>query len=83
MNERPRKNGYRLNIKALDSGIPQKTNTHMLQINVADIQTGPPKFTNAVYHAELLENSKGGTHVTSVKAVKQGSSNYHATFHHR
>ena len=73
--ERPRKNNYRLNIKASDNGTPQKSSNQIVQIAVGNLLTGPPKFTNSVYRAEVMEHSGTGSHVTTVRAVKQGSSN--------
>ena len=75
VSERPRKNTYRLDIKATDGGSPQRSSSQLLQVTVSDQLTGPPKFTNSVYRAEVPENSARRSHVTTVRAVKQGSSN--------
>ena len=75
VSERPRKNSYRLNIKATDNGSPQRSATQLLQVSVGSRLSGPPKFTNSVYRAEVVENSPPQSLVTTVRAVKQGSSN--------
>ena len=71
---RPRKNSYRLNIKASDKGAPPKFSSQILEISVADVHSGPPKFSLSVYTAGVMENSRSGAVVTSVLAVKQGTS---------
>ena len=70
---RPRKNSYRLNIKASDKGAPPKFSSQILEISVADVHSGPPKFSQSVYKAGVMENSRSGALVTSVLAVKQGT----------
>ena len=47
----------------------------LLQVTVGSRLSGPPKFTNSVYRAEVEENSPSQSLVTTVRAVKQGSSN--------
>lgn len=73
--EQPRKNSYRLDIKATDRGTPQMSVSQLLQISVSEVLSGPPKFTSSVYQAEVAENSIPRSLITTVKAVKQGSSN--------
>ena len=67
---RPRKNSYRLNIQATDNGSPAKFSSQILDIGVADISSGPPKFSSGVYTGEVKENSGAGAVVTRVTAVK-------------
>ena len=67
---RPRKNSYRLNIQATDNGSPAKFSSQILDISVADVSSGPPKFSSGVYTGEVKENSGAGTVVTRVTAVK-------------
>ena len=72
---RPRKSNYRLNLKASDGGSPSHSSSQILEIKVADVSRGPPKFSQAIYSAEVGENEESGTLVTSVRAEKKGSTN--------
>merc|ERR1719264_1326085 len=68
---RPRKSNYRLNLKASDGGSPSHSSSQILEIKVADVSRGPPKFSRAIYSAEVGENEEAGTLVTSVRAEKR------------
>ena len=72
---RPRKSNYRLNLKASDGGSPSHSSSQILEIKVADVSRGPPKFSQAIYSAEVGENEEPGTLVTTVRAEKKGSTN--------
>ena len=71
--ERPTRSSYQLTIKAEDSGVPRKSSSQILQIGVVEQSNGPPKFTQNVYRAEVMEHSEPGTLVIAVQADKQGS----------
>jgi protocadherin-16/23 len=75
VSKRPRKTSYRLDIKATDEGSPPRAASQLLQVTVGELLSGPPKFTNSVYRAEVAENSAPRSHLTTVRALKQGSSN--------
>ena len=75
VSERPRKTSYRLDVKATDGGSPQRSSSQLLHVTIGDQLSGPPKFTSSVYRAEVLEHSPARSHVSTVRAVKQGSSN--------
>ena len=72
---RPRKSSYRLNLKVSDGGSPSQSSSQILEIQVADVNRGPPKFSQAIYSAEVAENEEPGSLVTSVRAEKEGNSN--------
>ena len=71
--ERPRRSTYRLSIRARDNGSPRKSGSEVLQITVVAEINGPPKFTQSVYRAEVMEHSRPGALVSAVQADKKGA----------
>ncbi|RWS32013.1 hypothetical protein B4U80_09028, partial [Leptotrombidium deliense] len=64
-----------LRITAADSGIPQKTATTTLQVNVIDENDHSPVFEQAYYEARVRESIPVGTTVVTVRATDQDSEN--------
>ncbi|RWS15474.1 hypothetical protein B4U79_12965 [Dinothrombium tinctorium] len=62
-----------LRITASDSGIPQKTGTTTLQINVIDENDHSPIFEQAYYETRIRESIPVGTTVITVRASDQDS----------
>ena len=68
--DREQKDLYVLSVEARDSGIPDKSNSRMVYVNVFDVNDNHPIFTNnnskPVY---LQEKDPPGTYVTTVTAI--------------
>ncbi|XP_065411894.1 protocadherin beta-16-like isoform X1 [Chrysemys picta bellii] len=62
-------------LTAADGGLPQRTGTALIRINVLDSNDNFPQFSQSVYKVQLMENSPRGTLVTKVEAsdLDQGS----------
>ncbi|XP_039339409.1 protocadherin beta-16-like isoform X8 [Mauremys reevesii] len=62
-------------LTAADGGLPQRTGTARLRVNVLDSNDNFPQFSQSVYKVQLMENSPKGTLVTKVEAsdLDQGS----------
>ncbi|XP_029142559.1 protocadherin beta-16-like, partial [Protobothrops mucrosquamatus] len=58
-----------LTLMAIDGGIPQKTGTMQININVLDINDNFPKFSKSEYKVKIKENILKGTLVTKVDAM--------------
>ncbi|XP_063447084.1 protocadherin Fat 4-like [Mytilus trossulus] len=60
---------YRLHVKALDHGIPAKSEVTVVILHVEDINDCKPQFTQPHYHAEVLEGSHKGFSILTVTAT--------------
>ncbi|XP_034635457.1 protocadherin beta-16-like [Trachemys scripta elegans] len=62
-------------LTAADGGLPQRTGTALIRVNVLDNNDNFPQFSQSVYKVQLMENSPRGTLVTKVEAsdLDQGS----------
>ncbi|XP_015275472.1 PREDICTED: protocadherin beta-16-like [Gekko japonicus] len=66
--DREEKDQFGLTLTAVDGGVPQRTGTVQININVLDINDNFPKFTQSEYKVKLKENSPRGTLVSKVEA---------------
>lgn len=66
--DREKHNAFRLNLTAVDGGKPEKIGTTLIFVNILDINDNAPDFDKPVKRVTLLENSPGGTLVTSLTA---------------
>nr|XP_056718892.1 protocadherin beta-16-like [Euleptes europaea] len=57
-----------LTLTAVDGGVPQRTGTVLIKVNVLDINDNFPQFTQSEYKVKLKENSPHGTVVSKVEA---------------
>ncbi|XP_038268826.1 LOW QUALITY PROTEIN: uncharacterized protein LOC119859958 [Dermochelys coriacea] len=55
-------------LTAADGGLPQRTGTAQIRINVLDTNDNFPRFSQSVYKVQLMENSPRDTLVTKVQA---------------
>ncbi|CAL1293860.1 unnamed protein product [Larinioides sclopetarius] len=62
-----------LRVTAVDNGIPQKTGTTTLQINVNDENDHAPSFEQNMYEATIRESASIGSTVITVRATDQDS----------
>ncbi|KAG6921427.1 protocadherin beta 1, partial [Chelydra serpentina] len=62
-------------LTAADGGLPQRTGTAQIRVNVLDNNDNFPQFSQSVYKVQLMENSPRDTLVTKVEAsdLDQGS----------
>ncbi|XP_049564639.1 protocadherin beta-2 isoform X1 [Orcinus orca] len=58
----------RLTVTALDGGIPPRSGTALIRIEVLDINDNAPEFAKLHYEAHVLENSPIGSQVAIVSA---------------
>ncbi|XP_044278782.1 protocadherin beta-16-like [Varanus komodoensis] len=65
-----------LMLTAVDGGIPQRSGTAEILINVLDTNDNFPQFTQSLYEAKLQENSPLGTLVTRVEASDKDFGSY-------
>nr|XP_056718824.1 protocadherin beta-16-like isoform X10 [Euleptes europaea] len=66
--DREKEAEIRLTLTAVDGGVPQRTGTVQIKINVLDINDNFPQFTQLEYKVKLKENSPRGTLVAKVEA---------------
>ncbi|XP_067422476.1 protocadherin beta-16-like [Emydura macquarii macquarii] len=55
-------------LTAADGGLPPRTGTAQIRVNVLDINDNFPQFSQSVYKVQLMENSPRDTLVTKVEA---------------
>uniref|UniRef100_A0A452GZH2 Cadherin domain-containing protein n=1 Tax=Gopherus agassizii TaxID=38772 RepID=A0A452GZH2_9SAUR len=55
-------------LTAADGGLPQRTGTARIRVNVLDSNDNFPQFSQSVYKVQLMENSPRDTLVTKVEA---------------
>ncbi|XP_058852779.1 protocadherin gamma-A11-like isoform X7 [Acipenser ruthenus] len=58
-----------LTLTAVDGGDPQRSGTVKIHVNVLDANDNAPVFSQKVYKATVLEDSRKGTLVTTVSAT--------------
>ncbi|XP_042896981.1 protocadherin-like wing polarity protein stan isoform X2 [Parasteatoda tepidariorum] len=62
-----------LRVTAVDNGLPQRTGTTTLQINVNDENDHAPAFEQNMYEASIRESASIGSTVVTVRATDQDS----------
>uniref|UniRef100_A0A3Q2DCV8 FAT atypical cadherin 3b n=1 Tax=Cyprinodon variegatus TaxID=28743 RepID=A0A3Q2DCV8_CYPVA len=62
---------YTLTVRATDSGFPTLMATASVRISLILSDFSKPKFSQMEYQAEIMENSKVGTYVTTVTAISR------------
>ncbi|XP_011365710.1 protocadherin beta-15-like [Pteropus vampyrus] len=58
----------KLTLMAVDGGVPPKSGTALVLIDVLDINDNTPEFVQPHYHVQILENSPLGSLVVTVSA---------------
>ncbi|XP_066480602.1 protocadherin beta-16-like [Tiliqua scincoides] len=66
--DREKKSHFGLTLMAIDGGVPQKTGTVQINVNILDINDNFPQFIQSEYKVRLRENSPRGTLVSKVEA---------------
>ncbi|XP_054841658.1 protocadherin beta-16-like isoform X1 [Eublepharis macularius] len=66
--DREKEAQFGLTLTAVDGGVPQRTGTVQININVLDNNDNFPEFTQSEYKVKLKENSPEGTRVSKVEA---------------
>ncbi|XP_028277980.1 protocadherin Fat 3 [Parambassis ranga] len=64
---------YTLTVRVTDSGFPPLMATASARISLILSDFSKPKFSQKEYQAEIMENSKIGTHVTTVSAISRSA----------
>ncbi|XP_061442466.1 protocadherin beta-16-like isoform X7 [Rhineura floridana] len=67
--DREKEPNFGLTLTAVDGGVPQRTGTVQININVLDINDNSPQFTQSEYKVRLKENSPRDTLVSKVEAT--------------
>ncbi|MEQ2185021.1 hypothetical protein GOODEAATRI_013881, partial [Goodea atripinnis] len=62
---------YTLTVRAMDSGFPPLMATASVRISLILSDFSKPKFSQKEYQAEIMENSKIGTYVTTISALSR------------
>ncbi|XP_028323053.1 protocadherin Fat 3 [Gouania willdenowi] len=70
---------YTLTVRVTDSGFPPLMATATVRILVTLSNLSKPKFSQKEYQAEIMEDSKVGTHVASVNALSRSALIYDIT----
>ncbi|XP_018591317.2 protocadherin Fat 1a isoform X3 [Scleropages formosus] len=60
---------YTLNVTVYDLGIPQKSSSRLLDVNILDANDNSPLFLQGSYSAEISENTVIGTEIIQVEAT--------------
>nr|XP_016848997.1 PREDICTED: protocadherin gamma-B5-like [Anolis carolinensis] len=66
--DREKEHTHYMVITAVDGGVPRKTGTLNIRVNVTDINDNAPVFSQAIYKVSLKENAPIGMSVLQVKA---------------
>nr|XP_060630190.1 protocadherin gamma-B5-like isoform X5 [Anolis sagrei ordinatus] len=66
--DREKEHTHYMVITAVDGGVPRKTGTLNIRVNVTDVNDNAPVFSQAIYKASLKENAPIGMSVLQVKA---------------
>uniref|UniRef100_A0A0P4WGF4 Cadherin domain-containing protein n=1 Tax=Scylla olivacea TaxID=85551 RepID=A0A0P4WGF4_SCYOL len=66
--DRERATQYRLNVTASDHGEPPRSSAQLIEVFVEDVNDNPPKFSQAIYKANVSEGAPPGTSVARVTA---------------
>uniref|UniRef100_A0A3Q1H4V1 Uncharacterized protein n=1 Tax=Anabas testudineus TaxID=64144 RepID=A0A3Q1H4V1_ANATE len=64
---------YTLTVRVTDSGFPPLMATASVRISLVLSDFSKPIFSQKEYHAEIMENSTIGTHVTTVSAISRST----------
>ncbi|XP_063075464.1 protocadherin Fat 1a isoform X1 [Engraulis encrasicolus] len=64
--DREKTSGYTLTVLALDSGIPPRSSSATVNVDVSDVNDNPPLFSQANYTLIIQENRPVGTSVLQV-----------------
>ncbi|XP_069781492.1 protocadherin-18-like [Narcine bancroftii] len=67
--DRERQAGYELRLIASDRGVPPKSGSSLVKINIADSNDNSPVFEQASYTIELPENSPQGSLLVDLNAT--------------
>lgn len=67
--DREKTSHYQLNVTASDHGQPQKSAVQAIEVFIVDVNDNSPKFSQAIYRANVSEGSSPGTHVIRVTAA--------------
>ncbi|XP_071254535.1 protocadherin gamma-A11-like isoform X26 [Salvelinus alpinus] len=67
--DREKQEQISLVLTALDGGEPKMSGTVQVHVTVLDVNDNAPVFTQAIYKASVVENSKRGTLLTTVRAT--------------
>ena len=59
---------YNLTVRVTDGGVPARSDTAYVEITITDINDNPPRFNTSRVHESVVENSRVGTPVLTVKA---------------
>lgn len=59
---------YRIQVQAVDMGLPPKSSRVTVNVHVQDVNDNSPKFTESPYHVSVAENVEKGKKVAQVKA---------------
>ncbi|XP_051506018.1 protocadherin Fat 1-like [Myxocyprinus asiaticus] len=59
---------YTLNITVYDLGLPQKSSSHMLDINILDVNDNSPEFLQQEYSVDITEDTAVGTDIIQLEA---------------
>ncbi|XP_041864735.1 protocadherin Fat 3 [Melanotaenia boesemani] len=70
---------YTLTVRATDSGFPPLMATASVRISLILSDFSKPRFSQKEYQTEIMENSKIGTHVTTVSAISRSPLVYEIT----
>ncbi|XP_072352995.1 protocadherin Fat 1a isoform X3 [Scyliorhinus torazame] len=72
--DREKISGYTLTVQALDNGVPPRSNTTTVNIDVADVNDNPPMFSQANYSVIIQENKPIGASVLQLQVIDRDSS---------
>ncbi|XP_067899224.1 protocadherin-10-like [Heterodontus francisci] len=67
--DREEQSTYKLVLTAVDGGIPQRSGTAQIIINVLDANDNAPVFDHEIYRTNVVENAPNGTLVIRINAV--------------
>ncbi|XP_028594032.2 protocadherin beta-16-like isoform X4 [Podarcis muralis] len=82
--DREEKPQITLMLSAVDGGIPRRSGSTQIIVQVLDTNDNAPHFNKSVYNVQLLENIPPGTLVTKVEATDRDLGSYsHITYSFR
>ncbi|KAM9064823.1 protocadherin gamma-B1-like [Sarcophilus harrisii] len=73
--DREKQSSYHLVLTSVDSGVPVRSGTVEIRINVTDVNDNWPVFSQEVYRISLRENLPAGSSVLQVTATDQDEGN--------
>lgn len=59
---------YKLTVVAVDNGVPQKSATATVFVNINDINNIPPRFAQSIYYARVSEKAPAFTSLLNLTA---------------